>query len=52
MPWYTLESLYDLLSGRYLALGMKNEEKQSYDFSYTASESDYTPAALRQAGVR
>ncbi|MNT29830.1 hypothetical protein D3C72_1655910 [compost metagenome] len=52
MPWYTLESLYDLLSGRYLALGMKNEEKQSYDFSYAAGESDYTPAALRQAGVR
>ncbi len=52
VPWYTLESLYDLLSGRYLALGMKNEEKQSYDFNYTASESDYTPAALRQAGVR
>ncbi|WP_137818089.1 DUF1329 domain-containing protein [Pseudomonas sp. 2FG] len=52
VPWYTLESLYDLLSGRYLALGMKNEEKQSYDFKYTASETDYTPAALRQAGVR
>ncbi len=52
VPWYTLESLYDLLSGRYLALGMKNEEKQSYDYGYTAGESDYTPAALRQAGVR
>ena len=52
VPWYTLESLYDLQSGRYLALGMKNEEKQSYDFDYSASESDFTPAALRQAGVR
>lgn len=52
VPWYTLESLYDLLSGRYLALGMKNEEKQSYNFNYKASSSDYTPAALRQAGVR
>lgn len=52
VPWYTLEALYDILSGRYLALGMKNEEKQAYDFNYTASESDYTPAALRQAGVR
>lgn len=37
--------------GRYLALGMKNQEKQSYDFDYKASASDYTPAALRQAGV-
>ena len=52
VPWYTLESLYDLLSGRYLALGMKNEEKTSYEFDYPAKESDYTPAALRQAGVR
>src|SRR5574343_1984274 len=52
VPWYTVETLYDLISGRYLALGMKNEEKQSYDFNYKASGSDYTPAALRQAGVR
>ncbi|MDT4797342.1 hypothetical protein FQZ97_299440 [compost metagenome] len=52
VPWYTLETLYDVLSGRYLALGMKNEEKQAYDFNYAAAESDYTPAALRQAGVR
>ena len=52
VPWYTLESLNDLLSGRYLALGMKNEEKQSYNFDYKAASSDFTPAALRQAGVR
>ncbi len=52
VPWYTVETLYDMISGRYLALGMKNEEKQSYDFNYKASTSDYTPAALRQAGVR
>ncbi|SDO16041.1 DUF1329 domain-containing protein [Pseudomonas jinjuensis] len=50
--WYTAETLYDLLSGRYLTLGLKNEEKSSYDYNYRASESDYTPAALRQAGVR
>ncbi|WPC06087.1 DUF1329 domain-containing protein [Pseudomonas sp. MBLB4123] len=52
VPWYTLEALYDLQSGRYLALGMKNEEKQSYQFDIGSKESDYTPAALRQAGVR
>jgi hypothetical protein len=52
VPWYSVETLYDLLSGRYLALGMKNEEKSSYEFDYPAKESDYTPAALRQAGVR
>ncbi len=52
VPWYTLETLYDLQSGRYWALGMKNEEKKSYEFDYPATESDYTPAALRQDGVR
>jgi hypothetical protein len=52
VPWYSIETLYDLLSGRYLALGMKNEEKSAYEFGYPAKESDYTPAALRQAGVR
>ena len=52
VPWTTLEVLYDLQSGRYLALGMKNEEKQSYDFGFTATTSDFTPAALRQDGVR
>nr|WP_298139151.1 DUF1329 domain-containing protein [uncultured Pseudomonas sp.] len=52
VPWYTVETLYDLLSGRYLALGMKNEEKSAYEFGYPAKESDYTPAALRQSGVR
>ncbi|NBA94975.1 DUF1329 domain-containing protein [Pseudomonas sp. R5(2019)] len=52
VPWYTLETLYDLQSGRYLALGMKNEEKRAYDFGFTANTSEFTPAALRQEGVR
>lgn len=52
VPWYTLEAIYDLQSGRYLALGMKNEEKRAYDFGFSASKSDFQPAALRQDGVR
>ncbi|NLY12888.1 MAG: DUF1329 domain-containing protein [Gammaproteobacteria bacterium] len=52
VPWYSLEALYDLQSGRYLALGMKNEEKQAYQFGFVATSGDFTPAALRQAGVR
>ncbi|MGO4001652.1 DUF1329 domain-containing protein [Pseudomonas fluorescens] len=52
VPWFTFEALYDLQSGRYLALGMKNEEKRAWDFDYSASESAFTPAALRQTGVR
>lgn len=52
VPWYTLEASYDLQSGRYLALGMKNEERRAYEFGMSFSESDFTPAALRQSGVR
>lgn len=52
VPWYTLETLYDVVSGRYLAMGMKNEEKRAYEVGYKAASSDFTPAALRQAGVR
>ncbi|WP_077044951.1 DUF1329 domain-containing protein [Pseudomonas sp. KK4] len=52
VPWYALEALYDLQSGRYLALGMKNEEKSAYNFGFQATTSDFTPAALRQDGVR
>ncbi|EAT11858.1 DUF1329 domain-containing protein [Bermanella marisrubri] len=52
VPWYTIETLYDLQSGRYLALGLDNEETDSYDFGFTREEKDYTPAALRRAGRR
>lgn len=49
---YAFETLYDLQSGRYLALGMKNEERKGVDYGFIASENEYTPTALRQAGVR
>ncbi|MFC5698981.1 DUF1329 domain-containing protein [Pseudomonas sp. GCM10022186] len=52
VPGYTAEALYDLISGRYSVLGLKNEEKQSFEFGAKASASAYTPAALRQAGIR
>ncbi len=52
VPWITLEAIYDLQSGRYLALGMKNEEKRAYNFNFTASKADFQPAALRQSGIR
>ncbi|CRM75424.1 hypothetical protein [Pseudomonas sp. 25 R 14] len=52
VPWLTLETLYDLISGRYLALGLKNEEARAYDFSFKTTNVDYTPTALRQSGVR
>ncbi len=52
VPSYAMETLYDLMAGRYLAMGMNNEERSNYDYSYKASSNDFTPTALRQAGVR
>jgi hypothetical protein len=52
VPWYALETLYDLNSGRYLALGLDNEDPGSYTFGFERSSGDYTPAALRRAGRR
>jgi hypothetical protein len=52
VPWLTLETLYDLSNGRYLALGMKNQENRAYNFQYSATTADYSPNALRQDGIR
>jgi hypothetical protein len=52
VPAYTLEALYDVIAGRYLALGMKNEEKSAFAFGFKTSAADYTPGALRSSGVR
>lgn len=52
IPWYAAETLYDLVSGRYVALGLKNEEKKSFEFGQTATAGEFTPNALRQSGVR
>ncbi|MDN6860238.1 DUF1329 domain-containing protein [Pseudomonas sp. CAN2814] len=52
VPLNAAEVFYDLQSGRYIASGLINEQRKAYDFSYQASSSDYTPAALRSEGVR
>ncbi len=49
--WSTLEVHTDLLAGRYLAIGLDNENTM-YDFTAKRSPQDYTPAKLRQEGVR
>ncbi|QXP25938.1 DUF1329 domain-containing protein [Stutzerimonas stutzeri] len=51
VPAYAFGALYDIISGRYIASGMSNEEKP-HEFGYRASARDFTPAALRNAGVR
>jgi len=50
--WTTLEMTYDLQAGRYLALGLDNEESKTYDFSVTRTPQDYTASALRGRGTR
>jgi ligand-binding sensor domain-containing protein len=49
--WTTLEVHTDLISGRYLAHGLDNENVM-YDFSHNASPGNFTPAALRRLGRR
>lgn len=51
VQWTTLEVFYDLQSGRYLAMGLDNQEAM-YDFNNQQPESYYTPAALRREGRR
>ncbi len=49
--WSTLEVHTDLIAGRYLAFGLDNQSKM-YDFSIKRGPQDFTPARLRQEGVR
>ena len=51
-PGYAIETLYDLLAGRYIALGMYTEEVSAPQFGFEPSYNQFTPAALRAAGVR
>ncbi|QJD58693.1 DUF1329 domain-containing protein [Pseudomonas sp. gcc21] len=52
LPGYAIETLYDLLAGRYIALGMYNEEESAPKFGTSPSMNEFTPAALRASGVR
>jgi hypothetical protein len=49
--WSTLEVHTDLQNGRYLAIGLDNEN-QMYDFNLKRSPGDYTPDSLRREGTR
>lgn len=50
--WTTLDVYTDLQAGRYLALGMNNEQSKTYDFDVKLKSSDFGPSALRRAGTR
>lgn len=47
---YVGEPIYDLQAGRYLVLGLVNEERPQFEFGVELDDSDYTPAALRRRG--
>ncbi|MEO4046972.1 DUF1329 domain-containing protein [Pseudomonas sp. CAU 1711] len=52
VPTYAFEALYDIIAGRYIAIGLSNEEEFSVQYGIQASAVDFTPAALRNAGIR
>ncbi|MNR51657.1 hypothetical protein D3C85_1713640 [compost metagenome] len=43
---------YDLMAGRYVVANLGNENKQGINYAYQPSVNDFTPAALRNAGIR
>ena len=49
--WSTLEVHTDLSAGRYLAVGLDNEDKM-YQFNVPRTAQDYTPTSLRTEGLR
>lgn len=51
-PAYAMQGIYDLMAGRYNVLAMTNESKHATFYGKQARMNDYTPAALRNAGVR
>jgi hypothetical protein len=49
--WSTLEVHLDLQNGRYLAVGLDNENPM-YDFNLKVTPADFTPDSLRREGLR
>ena len=53
VPWFGVEVSHDLISGRFLPIGLDNElPGYSYEWNYPATSREYTPAALRRSGRR
>ena len=50
--WTALELVMDLSNGRYLALGLDNEDPHSRDFTINRTTADYQPSSLQRRGVR
>lgn len=52
VPWYAMETVYDLQNGRYLALGLENQEEAGVQFNIETKSIDWKPQALRREGRR
>ena len=46
------EALYDLNSGRYISLGLGNEESPYMEWDIEVSRDEFTTNALRRKGFR
>lgn len=51
-PWMAAEALYDLNSGRYILLGLANEEREYMNFDISPVRADFSTGALRRMGIR
>jgi len=49
---YAGQVLYDLIAGRYLAFALGNEFKEGIEYGVKPNLAEFTPAALRNAGIR
>lgn len=49
---YAAQTLYDLIAGRYVVLGLTNESKQGTEYGQKFTTNDFKPAALRNSGIR
>ena len=52
IPQFSAETHYDVLSGRYAVGALYNEQQNAYQFGMPYSRKQFTPNALRAAGIR
>lgn len=52
VPWMAAEGLYDLNSGRYLIIGLANEESEYMNFDIKPERDEFSTNALRRMGIR
>jgi hypothetical protein len=50
--WTAVEINMDMSTGRYIAVGLDNEEPRSRDFTIARAPKDYQPSTLQRRGVR